>query len=95
MFDKTFFNLEHSMKLMTAKQEMHAHNIANINTPDYQPLEFDAVLEKVVKSQDKKNASLEREMAGIAENGSDYSAAVKLITEKFNVLKTVASQGKR
>lgn len=75
-------------------QEVHAQNIANINTPGYIPLEFDEILNKAVKKINKK-ISLEEEMAKLSKNSLEYSGYIKLLTQKVNILKTIATQGKR
>lgn len=94
MFDETFVSLEAAMRRAAQIHEVHAQNIANINTPNYVPLDFDEVLQKAVKKADKK-MTLEEEMAKLSKNSLEYSGYVKLLTQKVNVLKTIASQGRR
>ncbi|MDD5593672.1 MAG: flagellar basal body protein [Candidatus Margulisbacteria bacterium] len=95
VFDATFGTLEQAMRVATMQQQVIAHNIANAKTPGYEALTFDEELNKAVKRQDKKNVTLEEEMAALAENSGKYSAYVKLMTSKINVLRTVATQGRR
>ena len=95
MFDNTFLHLEKGMKTAAAKQSVISHNIANANTPDYEAMEFDEELGKAVKRTDKKNVIMEEEMASLSENSIRYSAYVKLLTSKLNILRTIATQGRR
>jgi flagellar basal-body rod protein FlgB len=95
IFDPTFNNLEKAMKVSATKQSVIAHNIANANTPGYEPLDFDAELGKAIKRQDKKKVMIEEEMAALSENSVRYSAYVKLISSKMNVLRTIATQGRK
>ena len=95
MFDNTFLHLEKGMKTSAAKQSVISHNIANANTPDYEAMEFDEELGKAVKRTDKKNVIMEEEMASLSENSIRYSAYVKLLTSKLNILRTIATQGRR
>ncbi len=95
MFDETFTHLERGLKASAAKQSVIAHNIANANTPGYEPLEFDAELNKAVKRQDKKKVVLEEEMAALSDNSIRYSAMSKLMTSKLNIWRTVATQGRK
>ena len=95
VFDATLSNLEKGMQVSTKKQTVIAHNIANANTPGFEPLRFDEILDKVVKKEGKKSVIIEEEMADLAENSIKYSAYVKLMSSKLNILKTVATQGRR
>ncbi len=95
IYDATFDALERSMKVAAMKQAVIAQNIANAKTPGYVAMAFDEQLNKAVKRQDKKDVTLEEEMAALAENTGHYSAFVKLMTSKIGVLRTIATQGKR
>ena len=95
VFDKTFGSVEHAMRVSTQKQAVIAHNIANANTPGYEALTFDEELMRATKRVDKKNVVLEEEMAALTENSVRYSAYVKILTSKINVLKNIATQGRR
>ena len=95
MFDNTFLNLEKGMKTSAAKQSVISHNIANSDTPNFEALEFDEELGRAVKRADKKKVVMEEEMAALSENSIRYSAYVKLITSKLNILRTIATQGRR
>ena len=95
IFDETFGSLERAMSLATKTQAVIAQNIANAKTPGYEAMTFDAELDKAVKRRDKKQVTLEDEMAALAENSGKYSAYVKLMTSKLNVLKSVVTQGRR
>jgi flagellar basal-body rod protein FlgB len=95
LFDPQFGNLERSMEIATRRQEVISHNIANAKTPGFEPLDFDEQLMKAVKRQDSKQVNLEEELAALTENSVKYSAYIKLLSSKINVLKTIASQGRR
>ena len=94
MFDVTFTNLEKAVERATKKQAIIAQNIANANNPEYEALEFDAVLDKAVKRADRR-VILEREMADLSQNQIEHSAYIKLLASKINVLRTVATQGRK
>jgi flagellar basal body rod protein FlgB len=95
VFDPTFDRVQAAMSLATQRQAVIAHNIANANVPGYQALEFDAVLKKAVARQNAPTVVLAEEMGKLSQNALDYSTCVKLMSSKLNVLKTVASQGRR
>lgn len=94
LFDGTVDNLQHGIEKATKKQAVIAQNIANINNPDYEALEFDDVLNKAVKRANKK-VVLEEELATLSRNSMEHSAYVKLLASKMNVLHTVVTQGRR
>ncbi|MCX5726792.1 MAG: flagellar basal body protein [Candidatus Saganbacteria bacterium] len=95
IFDDTFLNLQKAMHVASKRQTVIAQNIANADTPGYVALEFDEVLDKAVKRAGAKNVVLEEEMASLSDNSIKYSAYVKLLSSKINILRNVASQGKR
>jgi flagellar basal-body rod protein FlgB len=95
LFDPTFRNLERAMEIATRRQEVISHNIANANTPGFEALTFDEQLMQAVKRLDKKDVVLEEELASLTDNSIKYSAYVKMLSSKFNVLRTVATQGRR
>ena len=47
------------------------------------------------KKQDKKQVVLEEELAALTDNSVKYSAYVKLLSSKINILRSVATQGRR
>ena len=95
LFDETFGSLERAMEIATKKQAVIAHNIANAKTPGYEALTFDEELMRAVKRLDQKQVVLEEELAALTENSIKYSAYVKLLSSKINVLRTIATQGRR
>ncbi len=95
IFDETFGNLQRAMEVATKRQAVIAHNIANINTPGYEAMKFDEVLNRAVKRAEKREVVLEEEMAQLTENSIKYSTYVKLMSTKLNVLRTIATQGRR
>lgn len=95
IFDPTMTSLEKAMARSTKIQEVSAQNIANAKTPGYEALKFDETLNKAVKRLDKKNVSIEEEMADMSKNTSRYSTFSKLLTAKLAVLRSVVSQGRK
>ena len=95
LFDNSFDKLEKAMEVAVRRQEVISHNIANVKTPGYEALTFDEELMQAVKRQDQKEVSLEEELAALTKNSVEYSSYVKLLSSKINVLKTIASQGRR
>lgn len=83
------------MEIATRRQEVIAHNIANAKTPGYEALTFDEELMQAVKRLDRKEVVLEEELAALTENSIKYSTYVKLLSSKINVLRTIATQGRR
>ncbi|MBI5700660.1 hypothetical protein HZC34_02280 [Candidatus Saganbacteria bacterium] len=95
MFDDAYLGLETAMKKSAEIQAVHAHNLANINTPGFEPLEFNSELGRAQKRLDGKKVNLEEEMSKLSENSTKYSAYVKLLTQKINIIKSIASQGRK
>ena len=95
VFDVTFQKLEGGIEKTTKIQSIISHNIANANNPEFEPLEFDEVLNKAVKRADRKKVVLEEEMADLSKNSLRHSAYIKLLASKINVMKTVATMGRK
>ena len=95
IFDGTFDQVENAMKIATARQEIISQNIANINTPGYEALDFDAHLMKAVKRQNDSRVIMEQEMAALVKNSTDYSTLVKIYTARLGNLRSIATQGRR
>ncbi|MFH1577018.1 MAG: flagellar basal body protein [Candidatus Margulisiibacteriota bacterium] len=95
LFDTQFRNIERGMEIATRRQEVITHNIANAKTPGFEPLAFDEELMAAVKRLDRKEVVLEEELSALTENSVKYSSYVKLLTSKINMLRTIATQGRR
>lgn len=95
IFDPTFGSLEKAMGNSSKIQEVIAHNISNAKTPGYEALKFDETLDKAVKRLEKRDVSLEEEMADMAKNNARYSAFSKMLTAKLAVLRAVVTQGRK
>ena len=93
IFDNTFMKLQDGISKATKRQAVISQNIANLNNPDYQALEFNDVLNKAVKRANGK-VVLEEEMAALAKNTDENAAYVKLLTSKLSALHFVVTQGK-
>ncbi len=83
------------MKIATRWQEVIAHNIANAKTPGFEPLTFNEELMRAETRQDRKRVILEEELASLTDNSIRYSTLVKIMSGKINVLRTIATQGRR
>jgi flagellar basal body rod protein FlgB len=94
MIDSTYSNLENAIGRSEKIQSVIAQNIANINTPGYEPLEFDAVLNKAVKRANSKIV-MEEELDALSRNSIDHSAYVKLLASKISVMRSVVTQGRK
>jgi flagellar basal body rod protein FlgB len=95
VFDPAFSQLEHAMQIASKRQAVIAHNIANANTPGYEALDFDEELMQAAKRLDRKQVVLEEELSALTQNSIQYSAYVKLLSAKINILKSIATQGRR
>ncbi|OGB87586.1 hypothetical protein A3H38_00995 [candidate division WOR-1 bacterium RIFCSPLOWO2_02_FULL_46_20] len=95
IFDSHFDRLEKAMEIATRRQEIITHNIANAKTPGFEPLTFDEELMQAIKKTDQREVVLEEELAALSDNSLKYSAYVKLLSSKLNVLRTIATQGRR
>ena len=94
IFDPTYVNLQKGIERTSNKAAIIAQNIANINNPNYEPLDFDAELNKAVKRKEK-NLVLENELAALSQNSADHASYVKLLMSKLSVLRTVVTQGRK
>jgi flagellar basal body rod protein FlgB len=95
IFDPAINHLEQALKVSAAKQGVISHNLANANTPGYEALEFDEELGRAIKRQDNKKVIIEEEMAALSDNSVRYSSYVKLLSTKLNIIRTIATQGRR
>jgi len=95
IFDSTFDKVQKAMEVATKRQAVIAHNVANADTPGFQALKFDEVLQKAVARTEQPSINLEEEMAALTQNSTRYSSYVKLMSSKLNILKTIASQGRK
>ncbi|MFA6548837.1 MAG: flagellar basal body protein [Candidatus Margulisiibacteriota bacterium] len=95
IFGSQIGNLEQAMEISARRQEIISQNIANAKTPGYEALTFDEQLMRAVKRTDKKQVVLEEELAALTDNSIKYSAYVKMFSARTNILRTIATQGKR
>ena len=95
VFDVTFANLERAMEVATRRQEVITHNIANAKTPGYEALTFDEELMQAVRRLNRKEVVLEEELAALTDNSIKYSSYVKLLSSRINIMRTIATQGRR
>ncbi len=90
-----FGNLERAIEIATRQQEVITHNIANAKTPGYEALTFDEELMQAVARVDRRKVVLEEELSALTENSIKYSSYVKMLSTKLNVLRNIATQGRR
>lgn len=95
IFDAQYGNLERAMEIATRRQEVITHNIANAKTPGFEPMAFDEHLMRAVARRDRNEVVLEEELAHLTENSIKHSSYVKLLSSKINILRNIASQGRR
>ena len=95
VFDPEINKLESAMERSAKVQEIISHNIANASTPGFRAMEFDEVLNQAVERQNNPQVNLEQELANLSQNGIAYSAYSKLLIAKLNILRTIATQGRR
>lgn len=95
VFDVTFTNLERAMEVATRWQEVITQNIANAKTPGYEALTFDEELMQAVRRLNRKEVVLEDELAALTDNSIKYSSYVKLLSSRINIMRTIATQGRR
>lgn len=95
IFDPQFGDLERSMQIATRWQEVITQNIANANTPGYEALAFNEELMRAEKRYDRRQVNLEEELAALTDNSIKYSTLVKVYSSKINILRTIATQGRR
>lgn len=95
IFDASMRSLERGMEKSIKIQSVIAHNIANANTEDFRALRFDEELNRAVERLENPKVALEEEMAALTENSLKYSAYIKLLASKLNILRTVVTQGRR
>lgn len=94
VFDPNFSRLTEAMENAMLRQAITAHNIANANTPGYKALTFDEELKKATKRQNSK-VDLDTEHAEMGKIAVEHGVLVNLYNKKLNVLKIIASQGRR
>ena len=95
VFDATLNRLEGGVSRAIMRNSVIAHNISNANNPDFEALEFSDVLNKAVKRSDRKRVVLEEEMADLSKNSMRHSAYIKLLAAKMNVLRNIATLGRK
>lgn len=95
IFDESAGRLERALDIAARRQAVISHNVANANTRGYKPLRFDEVLGRAVEKAGGRGIILEEEMADLASNSLAYSSYVKLLASKINIMRAVATQGRR
>ncbi|MFC1478524.1 flagellar basal body rod protein FlgB [Candidatus Margulisiibacteriota bacterium] len=104
LFNPVIQRLEQSVTYQTQKAAIVAHNIANIDTAEYQRVSFTKSLKKARRklglpeedADDYGNGevALEKEMAILGKTKLRYSSYIKLLGIQYGIYKKVFSQGK-
>jgi flagellar basal-body rod protein FlgB len=107
LFDGTLTTLERALDGRLARQNALAANIANVDTPGFQPKDVDVA--KVVEGESIESAvsavpgsvagldgnavDVDRTLVTLAENALQYGAAARAAGKKLAILRYVASDG--
>ena len=108
MLENVGRDLEHYMSLLSARQNVVASNIANIDTPGYKTrdVDFQSELDSqlsaahVVEVQglatknDGNNVSLDREARLLAENALRFNIASNLVRVEMREIRAAIQDGK-
>ena len=97
LFDDVMLRLERDIQETTRRQSIIAHNIANAEVENFQPIRFAEELKEIKKQPGGVSADkvvVEDEMVKMAKNRMRHQTYLKLYTMKTSTLKTVLSQGK-
>jgi len=97
LFDPTMQRLEVEMKECVRRQVIYAHNVANSDVKNYQPIRFADELEELRRragwSEKKDKVIVEEEMSKMTKNKFKHSTMMRLYNMKIQNLKTVVKQG--
>ncbi len=110
MLDPLAGRLERYMDLLSARQQLVASNLANIDTPGYRTRDIDFQFEflslaggerpQVVEpsgltvKNDGNNVSLDRETRLLAENAIRFSLASQLVKNRIRTIQKAIEEGK-
>jgi len=96
--------LEQGVLYETQKAAVIAHNVANIDTPDFQRVSFSVALKKARRQLGLDESSeddygtgeviLEKEMSTLGKTKLRHSSYLRLLGLHYGILKRVATQGK-
>jgi hypothetical protein len=101
LFDDTVNTLTKSIMNASRKQSIYAYNAANFSTPEFRPVltpEERAELDALIPNQDKEyeRAILtEFILSKMTDNRLKHAAFIGLQKKKFEILRQVATLGKR
>jgi flagellar basal-body rod protein FlgB len=107
LFDSTLSTLERALDGRLARQGALSSNLANVDTPGFQPKDIDvnrvidgATPEAALTSASGATAGIDgnavdadRTLVALAENALQYGAAAKAAGKKLAILRYVASDG--
>ncbi|GEM_PF-3129523 len=94
VFGQSFDSLEKAVKASSVRQKNIATNIANIESGNFNKLDFDSALEKAKVKLGDKEALMDQEMTKYAENNLKLTSYANLLSSKLKNLKKVATLGK-
>jgi flagellar basal body rod protein FlgB len=94
VFGQSFDNLEKAIESSSVKQKKIAENIANIESGNFQNLNFDSALERARIKLGDKNILLDHEITKFAENNLRLTSYANILSNKLKNLKKVVTLGK-
>ena len=94
VFGQSFDSLERAVKSSSAKQQQIAGNIANIESNNFNKLDFDSALEKAKVKLGNKEVLMDQEMTKYSENNLKLTSYANLLSNKLKGLKKVVTLGK-
>jgi len=104
LFDNIIQKIENGVKLENQMSAVIAHNVANIDNPQFKRIAFSKSLqearkklgldEKVIDDYDGDEVNLEKELVAFGKSKIRHAAYLKLLGLRFGILKKVVSQGR-
>lgn len=101
LFDNTTNRLKHAILYASDKQALYAYNIANASTTGFKPIltqEDAAQLAQILPDDDQDNdrgVMMEFLMSRMANNRIQHAAYINLQKKKFEIIRQIATLGKR
>ncbi|MDD4526965.1 MAG: hypothetical protein PHF25_02885 [Candidatus Margulisbacteria bacterium] len=94
VYGQSFDSLEKAVKASSVRQKQIATNIANIESGNFQKLDFDSALDKAKIKLGNKEALMDQEMTKYAENNLKLTSYANLLSTKLKTMKKVVTLGK-
>jgi flagellar basal body rod protein FlgB len=94
VFGQTYDNLEKAIKASSVRQKQIAANIANIESGNFDRLDFQSALDRARIKLGNKEVLMDQEMTKFAENNLRLTSYANLLSTKLKNLKKVVTLGK-